>query len=131
MKSKKTKEIHFRLSEDEYRKIADRSKKFDSITNFLMRAIEEFSNVNAAENVENRKNIAKFYAKMDEKLAHVGGNLNQAMKRINEAAVAGIPYYALMQNQLMPRVKECYDLCNEIRKDTLELTRKVLNGKKP
>lgn len=126
MTKKKTKRIYLRITEEEYDAISRRSKPFQSMTNFIKRAISEFSDSTVAESMETRRNLAKNFAEMDEKLSHVGGNLNQAMKRINEAAVEGHPYQDIMQTRLLPIVKECYELCIDIRTSTRDITQKLI-----
>lgn len=126
MKDKKTKEIHFRVTAEEYKYISEKADTFSSITSYVMSAIKECSNTSIRENLESRKQLAEIYKKFDEKLAHVGGNLNQAMRRINEAANAGYPYNRLLSDEFMPRVQECYALSMEMRKELLELTKNCL-----
>ena len=96
------------------------------MSEFVAQAIKEFSNTSMKENLENRNRLAEIYRRFDEKLAHVGGNLNQAMRRINETAKAGRSFDAIFQYDFMPRVEELYILYMDLRKELQELTEKGL-----
>lgn len=115
MMKNKTKQLHIRLTEDELSDIKKRSLQFPSLSDFVIKSIKEFSDKNAHVKLEERSRLARFYSSFDEKLAHVGGNLNQAMRRINEYSNAGNPVHLLLKNELAPAVSECHALCNEIR----------------
>lgn len=88
-----------------------------------MAAIREFSDTTARDRQESVKSLTELYTAIDSKLGHVGGNLNQAMKRINETSQAGLPINALLRDPLLPTVKECYELCLEIRKQLFDITK--------
>lgn len=118
----KTRRLYIRLSEEEIAEIKRRSSQFDSMSHFVKEAIKEFSDTTITEKLETRKRLAELYKSIDEKLAHVGGNLNQAMRRINESAKANLPYNAIMQNDFMPRVQECYQLCLQLRRELEDIT---------
>lgn len=66
-----------------------------------MKAIAEFSDINAIERLSMQKDIALLYRSIDEKLAHIGGNINQSMRRINEASIAGIPWAITFKEQMI------------------------------
>lgn len=126
MKSKKTKEIHIRLSEKELTAIKIRASKFQSLTQFIFAAIQSFDDTTIQERMDSRKRLAEYYKKTDEMLAHVGGNLNQAMRRVNEAAKVCAPTQALIINGLMPEIRECHQACNQLRKELLDVTRNIV-----
>lgn len=119
----KTRQINLRLTEDQYADLKRRSCQFDTMTHFINEAIKEFSDTTITEKLETRKRLAELYKSIDEKFAHIGGNLNQAMRRINEAAKANLPYGAIMQNDFMPRVEDSYQLCLQLRRELEEITR--------
>lgn len=124
---KKTKQLHFRLTEDDFNSLRERSAPFSSMSEFVAQAIKEFSNTSMKENLQSRRRLAEIYKRFDEKLAHLGGNLNQAMRRINESAKAGYPFDAIFSSDFMPRVEELYILYMDLRKELQELTQTRLN----
>lgn len=113
------------MSEDDLTAIKDRASKFQSLTQFIFAAIQSFDDTTIQERMNLRKRLAEFYAKTDEKLAHIGGNLNQAMRRVNEAAKVGTPTQAFILNDLKPEIKECSQVCIQLRKELLDATRKT------
>lgn len=123
---KKTKQLHFRLTEEDFNSLRERSAPFSSMSEFVAQAIKEFSDTSMKENLESRKLLAEIYRQFDEKLAHVGGNLNQAMRRINETAKAGYSFDAIFQYEFMPKVEDLYILYMNLRKELQELTEKRL-----
>ncbi len=124
MERKKTKRIYLRITETELRSIKNRASKFQSVTQFIFSAIEAFEDTTIQDRMDAVKRLAQYYSKTDEKLAHIGGNLNQAMRRVNEAAKAGTPTQALILNGLMKEIRQCHQVCNLLRKELSEETRK-------
>ena len=106
--------------------IKRRSKPFGTMTYFVSQAIKEFSDKTVRDRQETAGLLAEKYTEIDAKLAHAGANLNQAMRRINERAAAGLDYGGLLTTQLREEVQKCYDLCIEIRKFIKETTFKAL-----
>lgn len=129
MTNKKTKRLYIRLTEEELEAIREKSFKFSNMSAFIKEAVKEFSNSSIKENLELRKELTDTYKRLDEKLAHVGGNLNQAMRRINESAKAGYPFDAILKNDFMPNMHDTYNLCMEIRKQLFEITSKYAKGR--
>lgn len=123
---KKTKRLFIRVSEEQYQLIKKRSIPFKSITSFVIAALNEFSDSSAKDRIEQRIRLTEIYLKLDEKMAHVGGNLNQAMHRINESAKIGRPYDVLIYTEILPRINELYDLCNELRVQVGKATKKAV-----
>lgn len=124
MKKKKTKRINIRVTEDEFTEIRKRAKKFQSLTQFIMTSIQSFEDNTIQERMEERKKLTMYYSKADEILGHIGGNLNQAMRRVNEAAKISLPTQSLILNGLIPVISQCNDICMKLRKDLYEITSK-------
>lgn len=122
MEKKKTKRIYLRVNEDSFAAIKKRSGKFQSMTQFIFAAIEAFEDTTIRERLKSSKRLTEYYSKTDEKLAHIGGNLNQAMRRVNEAAIIGSPTQALILKSLMPEIRQCYQVCTQLRRDLTEAT---------
>lgn len=124
MKANKNKRIEFRLTSEKYELIKHRSNKFGSITNFINHAIDEFSDATEQQQIDISNRLIDLYASIDSKLAHVGGNLNQAMRRINETAAAGQPFGVLLKAELAPKIDSVYELCRELRIELMNVTLK-------
>ena len=121
----KTKVIKIHVTPSKYEEIKRRSEPFGTMTHFINQAIKEFSDKTIKEKIDMETHIAALYSEMDSKLAHAGANLNQAMRRINERAAAGLDYSGLMNTQLREEVQKCTDLCIEMRKSLRDITDKT------
>lgn len=126
MKAKKTKRYEIRLTEVEFAEIRKRAEKFNSISHFLHSAINEFSDSTIKDKMDARKHLSDWYVRADTHLAHIGGNLNQAMRRVNEASKVGHPTHGLIMSGLMPDIRECYKVCTELRKELMMITSKTV-----
>ena len=126
MKTKRTRQVHFRISEEEYDKIKKRAAKYGGITQFYAAAAEVLIDTSIQERIELRKLISEQYLRIDQKLAHSGGNLNQAMRQVNEAAKVAHPTQALILNSLMPQIEQYHQENTEVRKLLSELTKKCM-----
>lgn len=122
----KTKTIRLRVTDEEYMILKKKSEKFQTVSGYLRCAISEFSDADVRMKLDLRKNIAEKYSAIDEKLAHLGGNLNQTMRKINELSKAGLPTATILRREMLPKVQACYDLCFEFRRELEKTTRGVL-----
>ncbi len=126
MERKKTKRIYLRVSDHELMEIKNRAIKFQSITQYILNAVQSFYDCTIQERLEAKKALAEYYRKYESHLAHIGGNLNQAMRQVNEAAIAGHPTQALILNNLIPKIMECRNVCIELRKELFEVTKNIV-----
>lgn len=115
-----------RVSEDSLAEIKKRSSKFCSMTDFILSAVESFDNPSIKEAEDSRKRLNEFYIKNEPILANVGENLNRAMRQVNEASSAGYPTQALILNNLMPSIDECYAFLINMRKELLDINKKTV-----
>lgn len=122
---RKTKRFYLRLTESELESIRERAKPFGSMSNYIMESLEEFSDFTSREKLNLRKSLAELYISLDAKFAHIGGNLNQAMKRINENAQAGLPYGNLLKNDLYPIIDNCRNEYSILRNLLKDITHKL------
>ena len=126
MRHKKTKQLHFRISEDDFNEIRKRASKFQSVSHFVISAIKDFGDATIREKMYACSRLSEYYSSTDQKLAHIGGNLNQAMKRVNEAAKVAHPTQALILEGLIPEIRECSNICLDLRKELRSITCKVI-----
>lgn len=123
---KKDRQINIRLSSDELEFLKSHSAGFSSMSHFVKEAIKEFSGQSPKQRLEARKKVADYFSSIDNQLAHIGGNLNQAMHRCNEAAKAGLPVSSIILSKVYPEVKECYAFLLDMRKSLHTLTCNVV-----
>lgn len=118
-----------RVTPTTYMKIVGKSEPFGSISNYLEQAVSEFSDATARDKLAAATKLAEIFVRLDSNLAHIGGNLNQAMHRINENAIAGLPNSHLLLNKALPEIQACKELCDSVRLEIRQLTFKIVKGK--
>lgn len=124
MKHLKTKYVKVRVTAEEAALIKEKSAGYTSVTHYVRSALEEYSNVNAKQRLELINDLGQFYRKWQNELSWAGGNLNQAVKRANELAVAGLLAPSYIQEILLPVILETQETLNRIKKDLDSLTQK-------
>ena len=120
----KTKAIIFRVSEDEHREIVKRSQPFLSITNYIKSALKEFSNKTHRQKIEASKEFIELYRDANMHLAHLGGNLNQIVHRINEQAKAGFDVSPIIISEILPQLQSLQSECTRLKGELLRVTNK-------
>lgn len=89
MEKKKDKFIKLRVTSEEARMYKEKAAPFNTISNYIRSAVAEFSGVTPRQKTDLMVRLGWLYVKYFAELGHIGGNLNQAVKRINELAQAG------------------------------------------
>lgn len=118
----KTKVIIFRVSESEHDEIARQAKPFLSITNYIKTSLREFSNKTHKEKIEASKELISLYKEVNLHLAHIGGNLNQTVHRINELTKNGIDVSSIITNEVYPQLEQIHSLCLNLQDELLRIT---------
>lgn len=119
----KTKVIIFRVSESEHDEIAKQAKPFLSITNYIKTSLREFSNKTHKEKIEASKELINLYKEVNLHLAHIGGNLNQTVHRINELTKKkGINVSPIITNEIYPQLEKIHSLCLNLQNELLKIT---------
>ncbi len=126
MKTKKTKRLHIRLTEEEYTEIKKRAERFQSVTQYVLSAISDFSDSTVHDRMIAIKLLSEYYVNTEKHLAHIGGNLNQAMRRVNEAAKVAHPTQAMILTDLMPEIRQCHTVCTDLRKELMNFTKETI-----
>ena len=118
----KTKVIIFRVSKSEHDEIARQAKPFLSITNYIKTSLREFSNKTHKEKIEASKELISLYKEVNLHLAHIGGNLNQTVHRINELTKNGIDVSSIITNEVYPQLEQIHSLCLNLQDELLRIT---------
>lgn len=119
------KDIFFRIDECEYVKLIPKFEEEGGIGNFFIQASKEYIDSEYRDKVLAGEKLGDFYLEANKHLAHLGGNLNQAMKHCNELSKAGIEITPIFLNEVYPEIKECKELCLTLQKQLLKITKKV------
>lgn len=122
----RTKVFQLRLTPEEATLLKEKSKDYDSVSHYIRCAVAEYYNVNAKQKLELIQEIGTFYRKFQNELSHIGGNLNQSVKRANELSVAGLLSPSYIHDILMPTILETQDTLNEIKKKVEIVTKRAV-----
>lgn len=116
----KTKIIKLRLTEEEYLKLKERSHKYNGkISSLIRSALAQLDDRQAREKFQVIDAYIKYWQENENELRHIGGNFNQAMKRINELAVVGL----LDENDAHGMVKDVKEVWTKLYEYIAELNK--------
>lgn len=123
----RNKYFQLRLTESELSAIRAKSAAYKSVSHYIRSAVAEYSNVGAKERLNRLIQLGEFYNKWSAELGHLGGNLNQYMKRANELAMAGLLSEACMA-RLSAVVNDTKATLNEIKRELYDVTQRGVKG---
>ena len=102
----RTERFEMRLTPEEIAGIREKSERYHSVSNFIRMAVNEFSDTDAKTRLELCNDTARLCRKFQDELSWMGSNLNQAVKRANELAVAGILSESYFRDNLSPLIEK-------------------------
>lgn len=114
---KKEHRLWIRVTEREMKQIKEKSIPFRSVASYIRTALSEFSNLDAKTKLDNINSLSDLLHTYQNELSSIAGNLNQAMKRINELNVAGMLMSHTINNELLPHLKSVHSLCMQIKSE--------------
>lgn len=114
------------MTREEMERIKEKSASYTSVSHFIRSAVAEHSNVNARRKLELIQELGDFYREFRNGLSHVGGNLNQSVKRANELSAAGLLPPGYVTEVLMPAILETRNTLDGIKKALDSVTRKTV-----
>lgn len=111
------------MTPEEVRAFKEKSADYKTVSHYVRKALEEYSNVSIKRQLELMQELGSFYRRYQSELSHIGGNLNQVVKRANELAVAGLLPPSYIREVLLPVIRDTQDAVNGIKRqlDTLTL----------
>lgn len=130
MNDKKTVKLQIRLSEDELRLFKEKSKSYCSNVSGLIRdAVRRFDDKKAKGKIQTMTDLLKFYKEYQQRLSWLGGNINQAMHRANELAIAGELSPDYYRNVILPKTQELVKFIRCVKAE-LDTIHDNIEGKK-
>lgn len=125
MKEHRNKYIKVRMTPEEVREFKEKSAEYKTVSHYVRKALEEYSNVSVRRQLELMQELGSFYRRYQSKLSHIGGNINQAMKRANELAVAGLLPPSYIREVLLPLIRDTQETVNGIKRQLDILTSRI------
>ena len=81
MKNQRTKVFQLRLTSDELLNLKEKAVPYQSVSNYIRQAVQEFTHVDVRQQIEMMQDLRAFYRKFQNELSWAGSNLNQSVKR--------------------------------------------------
>lgn len=113
------------MTPEEVRAFKEKSAGYKTVSHYVRKALEEYSNVSVRKQLELMQELGSFYRRYQGELSHIGGNLNQAVKRANELAVAGLLPPSYIREVLLPLIRDTQETVNWIKRQLDILTLKT------
>lgn len=115
-----------RLTPEEAAGIREKSKRYHSVSNFIRMAVNEFSDTDAKTRLELCNDTARLCRKFHDELSWMGSNLNQAVKRANELAVAGLLSESYFKDILAPMIEGVEKMIKAVKSEQADIARKAI-----
>ena len=115
MKNQRTKVFQLRLTADELLSLKEKAVPYQSVSNYIRKAVEEFTHVDVKQQIEMMQDLCVFYRKFQNELSWAGSNLNQSVRRVNELAVAGLLSPGYVNEVLLPSIQDVQNILKRIR----------------
>ena len=125
MKEQRNKYIKVRMTPEEIRAFKEKSADYKTVSHYVRKALEEYSNVSVKQQLELMQELSSFYRRYQGELSHIGGNLNQTVKRTNELAVAGLLPPSYIREVLFPVIRDTQESVNGIKRQLDILTSRI------
>ncbi|WP_297068253.1 hypothetical protein [uncultured Duncaniella sp.] len=122
----RTERFEMRLTPEEAAGIREKSKRYHSISNFIRMAVNEFSDTDAKTRLELCNDTARLCRKFQDELSWMGSNLNQAVKRANELAVAGLLSESYFKDILAPMIEGVEKMIKAVKSEQADIARKAI-----
>lgn len=122
----RTERFEMRLTPEEVAGIREKSKRYHSVSNFIRMAVNEFSDTDAKTRLELCNDTARLCRKFQDELSWMGSNLNQAVKRANELAVAGLLSESYFKDILAPMIEGVEKMIKAVKSEQADIARKAI-----
>ena len=122
----RTERFEMRLTTEEAAGIREKSKRYHSVSNFIRMAVNEFSDTDAKTRLELCNDTARLCRKFQGELSWMGSNLNQAVKRANELAVAGLLSESYFKDILAPLIEGVEKMIKAVKSEQDDIARKAI-----
>ena len=93
---------------------------------FIRDAVKQFNDLGTHRKLEALTEMVNLYKKHQDELSWVGGNLNQAMKRANELAIAGELHQSYYDEVIFPQVRDVQRLIRDIKDEQYDIVKRLI-----
>lgn len=87
---RKLKQIHFRVTEDEYNMIKEKGEKYSSISAIILEAVKNFDERDGCNIIDVLDDWARDFGAFKVDLSRIGNNINQVAHYVNTMKTQGV-----------------------------------------
>lgn len=109
--------VKVRMTAEEFGQVRERAAPFGTVSGYVREALRAFPDVDAKRRLAMIEDFNSFSRKFRDELAWMGGNLNQASKRANELAAAGLLRHDYLQETFLPVVAGTKESVDRLRSE--------------
>lgn len=124
-KGNKTKQLHLRLSEQEFQQVKKLAKGYPSMSAFVLDAVKNNDPRKGRNRIDTMIKFSELMEKSDVSLSRLGNNINQIAHAINRQMQATLGARLEMNEHVLMRVEDARFILDEL---LLEL-RKISNSR--
>jgi len=114
---KKTKCLQIRLTSEEAAKLKKMAEGHDSVSQYIICAVREFSNVNPVQRFDLLNGLGRKHKKCWNELSWASGNISQTVKRARELVDAGKLSSYYLEEVILPEANKTMEAIKEIKKE--------------
>jgi len=123
---KKTKYLQIRLTPEEATKLKKMAEDHDSVSQYIICAVKEFSNVSPIQRFDLLNGLGRKHKKCWDELSWASGNIRQTVKRARELVDAGKLSSYYLEKVILHEANKTLDTINEIKKELEIASRKAI-----
>lgn len=126
MKEKRTIARKVRLTPAEDKMFRQKAQHYRTVAAMIRDAVRQYDDVLVKGKIKVLTETLELYKKYQRELGWLGSNLNQAMHRANELAIAGLLDAAYMQQVLFPRITESLAFLRNLKDEQTVIYHKLM-----
>jgi len=122
----KYKRIEIYLNEKDAAVFKKKAVHYKNWGPFIRDAVKQFNDKGTVRKLDALNEMVNLYKKHQDELSWVGGNLNQAMKRANELAIAGELHQSYYDEVIFPQVRDVQRLIRDIKDEQYDIVKRLI-----
>ena len=122
----KYKRIEIYLNEKDAALFEKKAAHYKNWGPFIRDAVKQFNDKGTVRKLDALNEMVSLYKKHQDELSWLGGNLNQAMKRANELAIAGDLRQSYYDKVIFPQVREVQRLICDIKDEQYDIVKRLI-----
>lgn len=122
---KKTHQLHVLLNDNELEIFKKKAKNYSKMSTMVRDAVVQFNDNAAHLQLDALNELSELIKSFSLELSKQGGNLNQVVKRANELIYSGELDKDYFEKMILPSVDETRKIISEIKKQQIEIFKKV------